>query len=235
MEFNKLKAPSLKDMFVREIENKILSGEIEIGQQLPTERDMAEQMGVSRAVVNAGIAAMAGKGFLEIRPRVGTFVADYRRKGTMETLISIMNYNGGMLRRSEIRSILEFKILIDCFSLRCLIPRVTQKDTDVLWSHLEQLRDCTKVTDASEAVFNFNHELCVLSGNAFAPLIYYSFRAPIINLWQRFMRMYGVQTVYNHNYKLFQFILKKDLDSAIRWVEEYIGQSIQGSKEIYSE
>ena len=133
MEFQKLQAPSLKELFIREIENRILSGALEIGSQLPTERELAEQMGVSRAVVNGGVAVLAGKGFLEIRPRVGIFVADYRRKGTMETMAAIMNYNGGTLRRDEIRSILEFKLLIDTFSLKSLIPRVTDQDTDRLW------------------------------------------------------------------------------------------------------
>lgn len=80
MEFQKLQAPSLKELFIREIENRILSGALEIGSQLPTERELAEQMGVSRAVVNGGVAVLAGKGFLEIRPRVGIFVADYRRR-----------------------------------------------------------------------------------------------------------------------------------------------------------
>ena len=64
-------------------------------------------MQVSRAVVNSGIAELEKKGFLIVKPRSGTFVADYRRKGTVETLVAIMKYNGGRIRREEIRSILE--------------------------------------------------------------------------------------------------------------------------------
>ena len=71
---------------------------------------------VSRAVVNSGITELARKGFLIIKPRVGTFVADYRRDGTMDTLMSIMNYNGGILREAEVRSILELRI---AFRLPC--------------------------------------------------------------------------------------------------------------------
>lgn len=235
MEFQKLQAPSLKDLFVRELENRILSGELEIGQRLPTERDLAEQMGVSRAVVNAGISAMSAKGFLEVRPRMGVFVADYQRAGTMETLVSIMNYNGGMLRRTEIRSLLEFKILIDCFALRTLIPKVTERDTDLLWGKLEKLHDCVKPTEGAEAAFNFYHEMCALSGNTLAPLIYHSFKVPTVSLWQRYMRLYGVNTVYDHIYRLFQYIVSRDLESALSWTQEYVSQSIHGDKEIYME
>lgn len=235
MEFQKLQAPSLKELFIREIENRILSGELEIGSQLPTERELAERMGVSRAVVNGGVAVLAGKGFLEIRPRVGIFVADYRRKGTMETMAAIMNYNGGTLRRDEIRSILEFKGLIDTFSLKSLIPRVTDQDTDRLWGLLERLHDCETAGEAAEAAFCYYHELCVLSGNTFAPLIYYSSKPVIIPLWQRYMRRYGVQTIYQHSYQLFRRIVERDLEGALRWAEDYVNEAIQGAREIYEE
>lgn len=74
MEFEKLQTASLKELFISSVEDKILSGELPIGAQLPTERELAEMMDVSRGVVNSGIAEMAHKGFLEVRPRVGTFV-----------------------------------------------------------------------------------------------------------------------------------------------------------------
>lgn len=68
MEFEKLQTASLKELFISSVEDKILSGELPIGAQLPTERELAEMMDVSRGVVNSGIAEMAHKGFLEVRP-----------------------------------------------------------------------------------------------------------------------------------------------------------------------
>ena len=56
MEFKKLSAPSLKELFITELQNMILSGKLEIGEKLPPERELAESMHVSRAVINAGIS-----------------------------------------------------------------------------------------------------------------------------------------------------------------------------------
>lgn len=109
MEFAKLSAPSLKDLFVQQLQGMILSDELPMGTQLPPERELAQQMQVSRAVVNGGLAELAQQGFLEVRPRQGTFVADYRRKGNLSTLIAIMEYQGGVLGKDEIRSILEVR------------------------------------------------------------------------------------------------------------------------------
>lgn len=90
----------------------ILSGKLKTGEKLPPERQLAEEMQVSRAVVNGGIADLQRMGFLIVKPRSGTYVADYRRTGTIETLLSIMKYNGGSLRNEEIRSIFEVRIAL---------------------------------------------------------------------------------------------------------------------------
>ena len=90
MQFQKISTPSLKDLFVKELENKILSGELKVGDKLPSERELASSMQVSRAVVNAGIAELEQKGFLIIKPRIGTFVENFYKNGTLETFSSIM-------------------------------------------------------------------------------------------------------------------------------------------------
>ena len=62
MEFEKLVSPSLKDLFITHVEAMILSGELPVGQQLPPERQLAQSMGVSRAVVNSGVAELERRG-----------------------------------------------------------------------------------------------------------------------------------------------------------------------------
>lgn len=112
MEFQKISSPSLRELFVEQVQHMILSGKLKIGEKLPPERQLAEEMQVSRAVVNGGIADLQRMGFLIVKPRSGTYVADYRRRGTIETLLSIMKYNGGSLRNEEIRSIFEVRIAL---------------------------------------------------------------------------------------------------------------------------
>ena len=44
MEFEKLSAPSLKDLFIQQLQRMILSGELAVGTLLPPERELAQQM-----------------------------------------------------------------------------------------------------------------------------------------------------------------------------------------------
>ena len=107
MEFKKISSPTLRELFVQQLEDLILSGKLKIGEKLPTERQLAESMQVSRSVVNNGLSDLEKKGFLVVKPRSGTYVEDYRKNGTLDTLISIMKFNGGRLRNDEVKSILE--------------------------------------------------------------------------------------------------------------------------------
>ena len=153
MEFKKLAAPSLKELFITEIQNMILSGKLEIGEQLPPERELAESMHVSRAVVNSGITTLEKKGFLDVRPRVGNFVADYRRNGTLETLVTIMNYNGGMLRDNEVKSILEVRVIILSLAAKLTIEQASDEAIQSLTPFLEQLKSCEDPEETANLMF----------------------------------------------------------------------------------
>lgn len=235
MEFSKLNAPTLKELFIQEIESRILSGRLEIGSQLPSERELSDMMQVSRTVVNGGIVEMAKKGFLTIKPRIGTFISDYRRNGTLETLISIMNYNGGMLRKAEIKSILEIRIVLDTLAVQLAIPKITTEELALLKGILDELQVSTTTEQAAELAFSFHHELGVISGNTLLPLIFYSFKFPIHSLWERFCRIYGKDSLHLNTAQLYHFIEQRDVDGAIESINHSILDTINGSRQIYTE
>lgn len=235
MQFAKLSAPSLKELFVQELEHMILSGRLTIGTQLPPERELARSMQISRAVVNAGLNEMESKGFLEVRPRIGTFVADYRRKGTADTLLSIMKYNGGRLQRDDIRSILEIKEVLDRLVAQLAIPKITQEEIERLRVLSEEFRAADTSELAAGAAFSFYHELALLSGNTLVPLIYYSFKAPILSLWERFCIKYGVAALYQNAARLLEAIERRDVALAEQIIEASIAACVSGPQQIYSE
>lgn len=233
MEFSKLNAPSLKELFIQELETMILSGKLLIGEKLPSERDLAESMQVSRAVVNSGISELARKGFLIIKPRIGTFVADYRRNGTMDTLMSIMNYNGGILREAEIRSILELRVALDTLAIELWLPHATKEELARLKYLVDQLEKASSPNAAAEVAFKFQHELAFLSGNVLIPLIFSSFKVPVTTLWERFCRLYGIESLYLNELTLYHYFEEGDLEHAVLWIETSIQDTIDGKRPIY--
>ena len=173
MEFEKLVSPSLKDLFITHIEAMILSGELPVGQQLPPERQLAQSHGpCSRAAgaSSGGWRSWSAGGFSEVRPRAwGTFVTDYRRAGTLDTLKSIMTYNRGRLRNEEIRSILEIRDALDKLAAAGIIACASEEDIAALFRAAETIREAGDNRHAAEAAFAFQHELAMQSGNTLLP------------------------------------------------------------------
>lgn len=234
MEFKKLNAPSLKELFITEIQNMILSGKLEIGAKLPPERELAESMHVSRAVVNAGIAALEKKGFLVVRPRIGTFVADYRRNGTLDTLVSIMNYNGGMLRDSEVKSILEVRIIFMSLAAKLTIANASDASIKTLEPYLAELLTCKSPEETAETIFTFCHELAFISGNTLLPLLFASFKDLVISLWIRYAKNYGCHKLYESALYIYNSVVSRDALSACAFIEKSSQEAIDGDYCIYT-
>lgn len=233
MEFEQLYAPSLKELFVQKLQGMILSGELPMGQKLPSERELCQQMGVSRAVVNGGISELARQGFLDVLPRQGAFVADYRRNGNMDTLMAIMDYNGGMLGKEEIRSILEVRWGLEQMTLHRVIDNATDDQLEKLGRFVDALRERPTPTQAAEIAFQFHHEMTLIGGNHILPLIYTSFKVPCTALWIRFCRKYGVGALHNNVEELYRHLLNRDKDGAKNWSNLYLEEAIRGSQQIY--
>lgn len=233
MEFQKISSPSLRELFVEQLEHMILSGKLLIGEKLPPERQLAQAMQVSRAVVNSGIAELEKKGFLIVRPRSGTYVADYRQNGTADTLLAIMNYNGGRLRNDEIKSILEVRIALDTLAAELCIAHVTDQEIETLRKITEQIRNASSIDEAVTAAYEFQHEFALISGNTLIPLIFCSFKAAVTSLWERFCILYGIPTLYENNYRTWTYIRDRDTEGAIAWIQSSVRECIHGCWEIY--
>lgn len=214
MGYSKITALSLTDLFVQQIENMILSGELGVGEQLPSARDLSVKMGVSRPVISAGVVELEKLGFVEVVPRKGVFVCDYRRKGSIETLVAIMRYNNGALRSNEVRSILETRYACECLIIKLVLERNKTEDIEKLSVILDSIRDAKDNDEAAEQVFRFYHELAIMSGNVLMPLLYYSFHEQGVYLWGMYCKKNGIRKMYELKLELFQALLNGDLDGA---------------------
>lgn len=233
MEFKKLSSPSLKELFICQIRDDILSGQLSVGTRLPPEREIAQQMQVSRAVVNSGLAELERQGFLEIRPRQGTFVADYGRNGNISTLNAIMEYHSEALGHAEIRSILEVRRALEHLATDAAIETATDEDMDRLQRLVANVGAAGAVSETIEATFAFHHEMAVVGNNSILPLIYVSFKPVVTQLWLQFCRRYGTDTLYDNTRCLAECIFAHDREAARRCTDEHLDSAIRGCRQIY--
>ena len=221
MGFNKINSISLTDQFVQQIESMILSGELQVGEQLPGARDLSERMGVSRPVISAGLIELEKLGFVEIKPRSGAYVTDYRRKGTIETLSAIVRYNGGVMRNREIKALLQVRYALEKLCMELVIENATDQQLADFKPYLEAIRTAKNREKCAEAVFTFHQELAVLSGNMLLPMLYHSCKAESSYLWQWFIKFRSQKEIYEIKKELYEALLRRDVETATLEPKEY--------------
>lgn len=74
MSFGPIKPKKVADAVLEQLRARLEDGSLAPGDRLPSERELAEQMRVSRPVVREAINILVGQGLLDIRPRRGVFV-----------------------------------------------------------------------------------------------------------------------------------------------------------------
>lgn len=97
-----------EDVF-EQIVAEVLSGQLQPGQSLPSERRLAEVLGVSRPAVREAIKRLTEAGLVEVRQGDATTVRDFRRHAGLDLLPRLL-LRAGELDISVVRSILETRL-----------------------------------------------------------------------------------------------------------------------------
>jgi DNA-binding FadR family transcriptional regulator len=101
----------LVDRVVEEIQKLILGGQLEPGTKLPPERELADELGVSRTVVREAVRILVAKGLLETKPGVGTTVQEMTGDQLVGPLsILLQTHDISIENLHQVRSILEVEI-----------------------------------------------------------------------------------------------------------------------------
>lgn len=233
MKFNEIVAPSMKDLFISSIENMILSGKLKIGDKLPTEREMAEQMKVSRTIVNLGLNELQNKGFIRIVPRHGTYVDNYIRNGKLETLMSIINYNGGSFDRKTFYSLMEFRLINE--GVGAYLAALNRTDEDILEmeSLYEELVASDSIEDISNKLFDIHHVIFYATRNYIYPLVHNAFKNVSIVLTNTLFHFFGVEETNKQIKIVIEHIKAKEADKAKESMEDLIKLGIDKLEKSY--
>ena len=198
-----IKTESLKDIFIKRFEELILSGKFPIGQKLPSERELALQLSVSRPVVHEGLVDLAAKGLVTMIPRVGTVINDYRKEGSLSLLTSLVNYHQDNLEPELLTSLLQMRQLfeVETARLAAIHRNREQLESFHLLLKEEDNIDLQNIDGISELDFTFHHLVALASGNHVYPLLLNSFKQCYLNLAGQFFSDSSVVPVVFHFHK----------------------------------
>lgn len=102
---------SVSDQVFDQVLSEVVDGELGVGEALPSERRLAEVLGVSRPAVREALQRIAQTGVVEVRHGGATTVRDFRRHAGLDLLPRLL-VRGGQLDATIARSIVEARTQI---------------------------------------------------------------------------------------------------------------------------
>ncbi|WP_421853844.1 FadR/GntR family transcriptional regulator [Oricola sp.] len=143
------------DEVCAQIENLVLEGVLRVGDKLPGERDLAQQLDVSRPVLREALKALEGRGLIVPRHGGGTYVADVIGDVFSETMLELIANHP-----KATRDYLEYRRDVEGIAAAYAAERATADDRALLSDIIERMRQAHAEPDhAAEAAIDieFHH------------------------------------------------------------------------------
>lgn len=165
LELEPVRPLALKERVIRQLTRLIEDGVLKPGDQLPSERELSEELKVSRGTVREAVQFLGALGLVEVRHGSGTFVRLRTDPGELRA-----EWRDWTIRHAErIHDLLELRKALEPFAAELAAERADAEAIASMEDALEEMQpavDSPDVTGLIHADLAFHHALCAASGNA---------------------------------------------------------------------
>ncbi len=124
--FEPIRPKKLSEEIVEQIKGLIAGGDLKPGDRIPSERELAAMLGVSRPSVREAIMVLDALGFLEARQGGGTYVRSLTDSGIAEPLASLVEKKDPVM----LRSLVEVRMGLESWSAYLAAQRAEPAEID---------------------------------------------------------------------------------------------------------
>ncbi|GAA2300115.1 FadR family transcriptional regulator [Streptomyces kunmingensis] len=146
---------------IEQIKAMIGGGSLEPGQRLPTERDLAAQLGISRSSMREAIRALTVLGVLEARHGSGIYVTQLEAGDLLETFGVVADLSRG----PRLVELLEVRRILESTATALAAARITRAQLAEVEEHLAAM----ETTDDPEEILShdlaFHRAIVAAAGN----------------------------------------------------------------------
>jgi GntR family transcriptional repressor for pyruvate dehydrogenase complex len=122
--FEPIRPKKISEEIVEQIKNLIAKGELKPGHRIPSERDLAVMLGVSRPSVREAIMVLEAMGFLESRQGGGTFVRTLTETSIADPLAILVEQRDPEM----LRALAEVRMGLESWSAYLAAQRATEEE-----------------------------------------------------------------------------------------------------------
>lgn len=159
------RADNVAQSTVRRIQEMIIAGEFRPGQPIPSQRELARQLGVSRASLREALSILDTLGVLRIEPARGTFVTD---EGDGAEQRDLRPGSWRFASRYTPGEVYQFRHMAESQAASLAAMHATQGEVEELRRNLQAFKEATRRVDlvsSSQLDFEFHQAITRMSRN----------------------------------------------------------------------
>lgn len=211
------------DLVFKQLREKICTGELRPGEQLPPDRMLAEAMNVSRYAVKKAMDALAYMGHVEHRERQGYFVSLPGATHSRNPFSYIMSQ-----RSSSLDELMEVRMGLESHGVMLAVDMADDKDIAFLRQTLTDLATGEQDVAASrDSDIRFHTGIALATHNSvYIDLIRHFYGYMFDSISKLHDMLYederNREIIEKHHYKIFDAIADRDKKGAKRYMMHHI-------------
>lgn len=151
-------------LVVQRLRDAIAQGRLTIGDPLPSERELCEQLGVSRTIVREAIRVLASQGILTVRQGRRAVVAADLSAAYLQPMRQMI----AEAARQTFEDVMDARLILEVASAERAAQKATDDDIAAMTAALDDLRAAPRYSDAAErAHATFHRAVAHASHNLF--------------------------------------------------------------------
>lgn len=143
------------------VDHLVRDGQLQPGDRLPSERQLAEMLGIGRAAVREALKSLAFLGLIEVRQGAGSYV----REPDSELLPQIIEW-GMLLGERKVMDLIEARSYIETAVASLAAERHDEDDLRTIERHLNAMSDATTTSEFVDADIAFHLALADAARNS---------------------------------------------------------------------
>lgn len=205
------KNPKVYDQVIEEIKNKIKSGDIKKGDKLPSEREMAESLGVSRTSVREALRALEVVGLVESRQGAGNYIKTNFDNSLFEP-ISVMF----MLQESSPKEMYDLRETLELQCARLSAKNIEDNELDLLTAILDRMYIAKNEEESLKLDIKFHYLIAKSSRN----VLLLNVLEVISQLVDEFIQKFRMQILHAGNTKESLLEIHENIVRALKMRDE---------------
>jgi len=214
VKFQKVKQQKISEIIYEQLKEKIINGELQPGERLPPERELAAAMSVSRPSLREALHKLEAQGLLVQIQGDGTYVRSIASDSVDKAIEEFFKHKGSLKHLMEVRKILE------TWAARTAAERATKDELNSMEEYLKEMKtalDKKEVGHIPDA--NFHNTLSYATHNFLLihmmNSIYEWIEKVSFEVRSRLFKDHDkFENLYNQHVAIYEAVVRKDPDGA---------------------